>query len=99
MNHGKDSTSIQNGRPLATSTFAGRIVGTMLYESEKERTQHEDAIKSIVQTYNLEEEFVKQLYEQELHTLKPSAKIKTYLTVLITRLVKDQLNRTAHTAT
>lgn len=70
----------------------------MLYDSVKERTQHEDAIKSIALHYNIEEEFVKQLYEQELKILKPKAKIKTYLAVLITRLVKDQLNRSAHPA-
>ena len=63
----------------------------MLYDNDKEQKQHADAIHAIAQQYEISETQVKTLYERELMRLKPEARIKTYLAVLITRVVREIL--------
>lgn len=66
-----------------------------LYDSDKEKKQHADAITAISTQYGLDAKMVGQIYESRLASLKDTAKIKTYLSVLTIRAVKDYLHETA----
>ena len=68
----------------------------MIYDNDKEQKQHADAIQAIAQQYGVNESTVKEIYELELARLKSNARIKTYLSVLATRLVREAVLKTDH---
>lgn len=56
-----------------------------------DRERHLDAIRRLADSLGKPLEVVQSLYERELERLSPDARVKDYLTVLVTRRVKDQL--------
>ena len=64
----------------------------VLYEDEKEKRQHIAAIQILVRDERSSEEEIRRLYEGILQELKREAKVKTFLTVLVSRKVKDILH-------
>ena len=66
-----------------------------LYKSEKERSLHSSVISSIADQYQLEEDFVRDIYEYEFTKLDNQAHIKAYLPVLTTRHVKEVIHTQA----
>ena len=62
-----------------------------VYDNEKERKIHENAIHSLADQYHLEEAWLRDLYQGELYLLKQGAKVKAFLSVLSCHCVRDQL--------
>ena len=63
-----------------------------LYEDEKEKRQHIAAIQILIRDVGSSEEEIRRLYEGILQELKKEAKVKTFLTVIVSRKVKDVLH-------
>ena len=66
------------------------------YDTEDERRLHFGAIHALADQYNLDESMIREIYESELEKLLDSARVKTYLSVLVVRQVKNQLHETSH---
>ena len=64
------------------------------YDSDEERRLHFSAIHSLADQYHLDESMIREIYENELEKLMYSARVKTYLSVLAVRQVKNQLHET-----
>ena len=64
----------------------------VLYEDENEKRQHIAAIQILVRDERSSEEEIRCLYEGVLQELKKGAKVKNFLTVLVSRKVKDLLH-------
>ena len=62
----------------------------LLYETEAERLQHLTAIHNLALDLGISEDFLKKCYEKELISLKERARVKDFLTVLVTRRIKDK---------
>jgi hypothetical protein len=62
-----------------------------LYEDEIEKKQHDLAVRKLAEDLRRSEEEVRTLYEKELERLKPRARVKDFLTVIVTREVKNLL--------
>lgn len=62
-----------------------------LYEDEIEKKQHDLAVKKLAEDLSVSEEEIRTLYEKELERVKPRAKVKDFLTVIVTREVKNLL--------
>lgn len=65
---------------------------TIQYDSEEERKRHVGAIHALADQYHLNESKIREIYESELEKLMDSARVKTYLSVLTVRQVKNQLH-------
>ncbi|MCX7794144.1 MAG: DUF3562 domain-containing protein [Thermodesulfovibrionales bacterium] len=63
-----------------------------LYEDEKERKVHFDAIASLVMKTGLAFQDVQKTYEGVLKEFKRTARIKDFLPVLVTRRVENLIN-------
>jgi hypothetical protein len=63
-----------------------------LYEDENEKRQHVAAIQIIIRDERSSEEEIRLLYEGVLQELKREAKVKNFLTVIVSRKVKDLLH-------
>ncbi len=63
----------------------------VLYRSEKEYQQHSKAIHSIADHYKLKEALIREIYEGELKDLQKTSRLKNFLSVLVTRHVKEFL--------
>jgi hypothetical protein len=63
----------------------------MLYEDEQEKKQHLHAIQILARDIGASVEDLSGIYETELERLEHNAKVRTYLTVLVTRRVKEKL--------
>jgi hypothetical protein len=64
------------------------------YDNDEERKLHFGAIHTLADQYHLDESRIREIYESELEKLMDSARVKTYLSVLTIRLVKNQLHDT-----
>lgn len=62
-----------------------------LYGSPQEQKQHSSAIHAIAQQYHIQESLVRKIYEDDLKILKPTAQIKGYLSVLVSRHVIEYI--------
>lgn len=62
-----------------------------LYRSEKEYLQHSKAIHSIAEQYHLKEALIREIYEDELKDLQKTSRLKNFLSILVTRHVKEFL--------
>lgn len=62
-----------------------------LYESEKERQIHERAIQSLAEHYHLDEQWMREMYQDELSQLKKTAKVKGFLSVLSCRHLHERI--------
>jgi hypothetical protein len=63
-----------------------------LYEDEKEERQHVAAIQILIKDEGSSEEEIRRLYEGVLEELKKEARVKNFLTILVSRKVKDLLH-------
>jgi len=71
----------------------GEIMSDLtLYEDEAEQRQHLGAIQRLVRDAHSPEEEIRPLYEDVLKELKSDARIKTYLSILVSKKVKELLN-------
>lgn len=73
------------------SRLNGKNVSFMQYDDEQEKKQHIHAIQILARDIGAPVEKISGIYEIELERLKHDAKIRTYLTVLVTRKVKEKL--------
>jgi hypothetical protein len=64
--------------------------------SSKDYMQHDRAISSIADHYHIQIAVIRTLYENELDGLLTHARIKTFLSVLTIRHVKEILHRNTH---
>jgi Protein of unknown function (DUF3562) len=64
-----------------------------LYEDENERKQHFYAIHMLAQDAGSSEEKIRSLYESVLQEFKNEAIVKAYLTILVSKKVKQILAR------
>ncbi len=63
-----------------------------LYEDEAEQRQHSTAIQRLVRDVRSPEEEIRPLYEDVLKEFKSEARIKTYLSILVSKKVKELLD-------
>ena len=74
-----------------------------IYDNDKERQIHENAIHGLAHQYHLEEEWLRDIYQSELMSLKQGARVKGFLSVLSCHGVRETLRSmsaeqiTAHT--
>ena len=61
------------------------------YDSDEERKLHFSAIHTIADRYHIDESTIREIYESELEKLKYNARVKSYLSVLAERHVKNIL--------
>lgn len=64
-----------------------------IYQSDKEYHQHSQAIHLIAEQYHLSEALVREEYESVLERLQVKARCKQFLSVLVTRHVKEHLHK------
>lgn len=69
------------------------MVSKLHYENENEMRQHLSAIHLLSQDSGVPEEDIRMLYEQELDRLKERARIKDFLSVLVSRRIKERIQR------
>jgi len=63
-----------------------------LYEDEAEQKQHFSAIQGLVRDVRFPEEEIRPLYEDVLKEFKSEARIKIYLSILVSKKVKELLD-------
>jgi len=70
----------------------GEIMNDLaLYENEAEQKQHFSAIQRLVRDVRSPEEEIRHLYEDVLKEFKSEARIKTFLSILVSKKVKELL--------
>ena len=67
-----------------------------LYKDEVEAKQHQSAILNLAENLHRSEIVVRPLYEIVLSRFNRTARIRDFLTVLVSRRVKDLMNTTEH---
>jgi hypothetical protein len=63
----------------------------VLYEDETDRRQHYSAIQKLVADVSSSEEEIRPLYEFVLKEYKSEAKIRTFLSILVSKKVRQLL--------
>jgi hypothetical protein len=67
------------------------MTAIQLYEDEAEKTLHARAIKTLARDLKSPEAQISQIYELELEKLKVDARVKEFLTVLVSRRIREIL--------
>jgi len=67
------------------------MTAASLYKTEKEKQQHLSTISMLAHELEVPENSMKQLYEEELCVLQEHARIRIYLSVLVSRKIKEKL--------
>lgn len=62
------------------------------YDNEEEQKLHFSAIHALADHYHIDESTIREIYESKLEELKYSARVKSYLSVLAERHVKNFLH-------
>ena len=65
---------------------------TILYRTETEKRQHSSAIDILSRELEIDENSIKPFYENELRELQEHAQIRTFLSILVSRRVKEKIN-------
>ena len=73
-----------------------KTMAEVLYETEFEKRQHLSAIHYLATDLQMPEDFLGQLYENELLSLKEHARVKDFLSVLVIKRMKEKCH--AHPA-
>jgi hypothetical protein len=68
------------------------MIDPALYEDETEQRQHFSAIQNLVNDGSSSEEEIRSLYEGFLKEFKREATIKIFLSILVSKKVKELLN-------
>jgi hypothetical protein len=71
----------------------GVMAGVCQYDNDAEERQHSKAIQMLAKELGAPESEIRRLYEEILCSIKGGARIKDYLTVLVSRNVKDVIRR------
>jgi hypothetical protein len=67
------------------------MTGVCQYDNEAEERQHSKAIQMLAGQLGMPEKEIRELYEEFLCSIKEGARIKDYLTVLVSRNVRDSI--------
>jgi hypothetical protein len=67
------------------------MVATLLYETDAEKRLHLSAIHALAMHSGIAEDFVRQIYENELKALKQFSRIKDFLPILVAKRIKGNL--------
>ncbi len=65
---------------------------TILYRTETEKRQHSSAIDILSRELEIDENSIKPFYENELRELQEHAQIRTFLSILASRKVKEKID-------
>ena len=65
---------------------------TMLYRTEAEKRQHSSAIDMLAGDLGIAEDSIRPFYENELRELQEHAQIRTFLSILVSRRVKEKID-------
>jgi hypothetical protein len=68
-------------------------VAVLLYETETEKRQHLSAIHVLSHDLGVAEDSIRPLYENKLRGLKEHARIKSFLPILVSRHIKEKINK------
>ena len=68
------------------------IVITMLYQTETEKRQHSSAIGLLARDSGIAEDAIRPFYENELRALQEQAHVKTFLSILASRRVREKID-------
>lgn len=63
----------------------------LLYQNEAEKRQHLSAIHILSIELGVSEDYIKQIYENELKKLKENARITDFLSVLVMKRIKEKI--------
>ena len=65
-------------------------------DAVRQQQGHDHSIESIVKATHVEVDRVRELYNAEVTRLSASARIKTFVSVLATRVVRESLTQHSH---
>ncbi|MCK5509188.1 MAG: DUF3562 domain-containing protein [Desulfobacterales bacterium] len=65
---------------------------TILYRTEAEKRQHTSAIDILARDLRIAEDSIRPFYENELRELQEHAQIRTFLSILVSRRVKEKID-------
>ena len=65
---------------------------TMLYRTEAEKRQHSSAIDMLAHDLGIAEDSIRPFYENELKELQEHAQVRTFLSILVSRRVKEKID-------
>lgn len=65
------------------------------YEDEAEKKRHNNVIQRLAQDLGVDEAEIRRVYELKLGELKEHARIKDYLTVFVSRKVRESFKQQA----
>ncbi len=65
---------------------------TILYRTEAEKRQHSSAIDMLANDLGIAEDSIRPFYENELRELQEHAQIRTFLSILVSRRVKEKID-------
>jgi len=69
------------------------MAGVCQYDNDAEERQHSQAIHMLAGELGMPEKQIRELYEEILCSIKEGARIKDYLTVLVSRNVRASIRR------
>ncbi|RKX66193.1 MAG: hypothetical protein DRP42_03650 [Tenericutes bacterium] len=72
--------------------MGGIIVVTILYRTEAEKRQHSSAIDMLANDLGIDEDSIRPFYENELRELQEHAQIRTFLSILVSRRIKEKID-------
>lgn len=64
----------------------------ILYRTEAEKRQHSSAIDILARDLGVDEDSIRPFYENELRALQEHARIRTFLSILVSRRIKEKIN-------
>lgn len=67
-------------------------MATILYRTEAEKRQHSSAIDILANDLGIDEDSIRPFYENELRELQEHAQIRTFLSILVSRSIKEKIN-------
>jgi len=70
----------------------------MRYDNDEERKLHLNVIHALADQFRLDEDTVREIYESKLEVLRGGARIRTYLSVLTARHVRNYLSQQRDTS-
>lgn len=65
---------------------------TILYRTEAEKRQHSSAIDILARDLGIDEDSIRPFYENELRELQEHARIRTFLSILVDRKVREKID-------
>jgi len=68
-------------------------VVTILYQTEAEKRQHSSAIDMLANDLGIAEDSIRPFYENELRELQEHAQIRTFLSILVSRRIKEKIDK------